>query len=639
MKEVTPATPYLASRPRRYSRRRVVVLAGAAGAAALAAACASPPPSQAPAPTGAPARTADKPVAAAPTAPAPIGTPTASGAAAPVPSTPGAAPTAAIASQSTGATAAKPSGSAPKRGGTVNAVVQNDWVKLDPIFETGSGGGFNMLFDTWVRWAKDPTSGIWSSTPNLIAEWDLKADAATFKLQKGIQFHDGTPWDAKAAKWNFDRMVFHPQSRYKGFFAGVDHTREDQAELEKLKDLNIQTFDFVSKAVEVVDEMTIRVKLARPLPAMLGTLASTPCSPVSPSAYQKLGKDAFARAPIGLGPYKFAEWKPGDRLVLEKNTSYWRMGVDEKPLPYVDKLSYRLVIDDSVRLLEVRSGNAHIMESVQGKDIAQVRSDPNLVFIDTDGQGISRRLTFDGKNPSSPFVKHPELRKAMLYGIDRATMAKTLGFDSGTPDKYIYQKSSFVYDETLPFYAYDKAKAQQMVKDVTTRDPSLLGPDGKIPITLTVISRAVDKTQAEMLKQMANDIGFNITIETLERAAYVAKIVQLPSKPGADYHISTVQNGISPDDPDLHPRSYFFSAGGQNYPHVDVFDGIIEKAAGTYDPAERKKLYREFMQMDYDLALMGYMWFQKYNWLHAKKLKNFTESAGGAWDLSKVWLD
>ncbi|MFN8521684.1 MAG: ABC transporter substrate-binding protein [Chloroflexota bacterium] len=556
---------------------------------------------------------------------------------------PGTAPTPAPAATAQQAPAQKPAeapkpAGAPKRGGTLTALVQNDWTSLDPPFEIGAGAGFNMLYDQWVVLEKDP-AGNWLPKPALLAEWDLKPDQATLKLQSGVKFHDGTPWDAKAAKWNLDRIIFHPQSRYRGNLAvAVDASKEDAAELEKLKDPSSEKFEFSSKAVEVVNDTTVRIKLSRPWAPLLSTLSEGPTFPVSPTAFAKAGKTAFGKAPVGAGPFKFVEWVPNTRVVLEKNPDYWRKGADGQALPYLDKVIYRLVIDDSVRLLELKSGNAQFTDSVQGKDIAGVRSDPSMVFIDSAEQGISRRLTFDGKNPNSPFVKHPELRRAIQHGIDRDALAKTLGFDSGTADKTLFPPGSFAHDPNAPYYAPDIPKAQQIVKDVLAKNPSL-AVDGKIPVNLTVISRAVDRQQSEILKQMASNIGFNLDIEVLERAAYVAKIVQLPGKPGADYHISTVQNPVTPLDPDSPLRAYFHSAGGQNYPHVSPFDEVIDKAAGTYDIAERKKLYSDFMKQDYDQCLMVYMWFQKYNWLHSAKVKGFTPGNGGSWNLSGVWME
>ena len=69
-----------------------------------------------------------------------------------------------------------------------------------------------MICGDWIGWEKND-KGQWGPVPDMIAEWDLKPDSVTLKIQKGIKFHDGTPWDAKAAKWNLDRAAFDPLLR------------------------------------------------------------------------------------------------------------------------------------------------------------------------------------------------------------------------------------------------------------------------------------------------------------------------------------------------------------------------------------------------------------------------------------------
>src|ERR671938_342027 len=114
--------------------------------------------------------------------------------------------------------------------------------------------------------------GVWNIGPSLFAEWNLEPSQITFKLQKGVRFHDGTPWDAKAAKWKLDRLIFHPGSLQRSLFAGIDASKEDKDALAKLNDPNLQKFEFASKAIEVVDESTVRVKLKGPSPGFVAGL-------------------------------------------------------------------------------------------------------------------------------------------------------------------------------------------------------------------------------------------------------------------------------------------------------------------------------------------------------------------------------
>src|SRR5260221_1336491 len=180
---------------------------------------------------------------------------------------------------------------APKRGGQLNIVVQNDWVTFDPPFNTAEPNGSNMIFGSWMNWLPD-ASGSWGPRPDMVAEWDAKPDSLTVKLQSGIKFHDGTAWDAKAAKWNLDRLIFHPASGLRANMRGVDVATEDQAALDKLKAEPNGPFTFQSKVVEAVDDRTVKIRLSTPNASIVSSLSGTGAAPVSPDAYNKVGKDA-----------------------------------------------------------------------------------------------------------------------------------------------------------------------------------------------------------------------------------------------------------------------------------------------------------------------------------------------------------
>ena len=98
----------------------------------------------------------------------------------------------------------------------------------------------------------------------------------------------------------------------------------------------------------MVDDSTIKVHLASPAPAFITNISNAIewTNPISPESYKKQGKDAFQRNPVGAGPFKFVEWRSGQSITLEKNPNYWRKAPDGQPFPYLDKIVYRLIIDD-----------------------------------------------------------------------------------------------------------------------------------------------------------------------------------------------------------------------------------------------------------------------------------------------------
>jgi peptide/nickel transport system substrate-binding protein len=530
----------------------------------------------------------------------------------------------------------------PKRGGTLVIGNQNDWVTMDPVFNTADSGPLDMIYGFWISWQKDPSTGVWGPHPEMVASWELQPNSLTLKLQPGIQFHDGTPWNANAAKWNLDRMIFDPASLMQGPLGGVDKSGEDPVELAKLKDTAGQTFDYSSKAVAVVDDMTVTFGLTGPQPAIIAALCkpSPWNNPISPTAYKKLGKTAYSHNPVGAGPYRFVEWQTGDHVLLERNPSYWKMGADGQPLPYLDRLNYRLFIDDSVRLQEMVTGDAQFTDLIQANDLNTVASNPNLSYIESDEQANTYRLIFDSTNANSPFYKSKLLRQAVLYALDRETMARLLGFGHGKALQYLLPRGDVGYDESSPSYAFDAARAQQAFNQAITAMPELVGSDGKIAFTLSSINREVDVKEAQLIKGMLDPIGFNTTIEILERAAWTAKLVKVPGKPGGSFDMSTMRNAPVPNDPDEQWRRYFDTTGGYNVAHLDdsKLDRMIDSAASTFDSGARTNAYKQLTQYTYDDPWYGYLWQQNWNWVFAKNLLNVAVQNFGYWKLSDVWL-
>lgn len=529
----------------------------------------------------------------------------------------------------------------PVRGGTLNVLVQNDWVTLDPLFNSAEPNGTNMIYGHWLLWEPDPDTGVWGPQPDMIATWDLGEREIVFGLQEGITFHDGTEWNAEVAKWNLDRMIFHPASTMKSYLSAVDTSNEDQAALDAIAD-DSSTFEYSSNAVEIVDDLTLRVNISQPIASILATLSVAVQwnSPISPTAYNERGRDMFARNPVGSGPFRFVEWQSGNQVVIERNPDYWKIGADGESLPYLDQIVYRLVIDDSVRLLELRSGGADFTELIQGKDIADVEADPALAIMQSESQGNNYRMIFDSTNTENPF-RHLKLRQAMLYALDREAMAQVIGFGAGYGRKYLLPRGSFAYNEELPFYWFDPDLAAQLLQEVIAEDPSVADGDGRVAVTLTVIDRAADKAQSEMIKQMADAVGFDVTIEILERAAWVAKLVSTPGQEGGVFQLATMRNPVAPSDPDIDWRTFYHSSGGFNVAHLNdpATDALIDEAAATYDEEARLAIYNQLQQAAFDDPWYGYLWQQNWNWAMQVDVQNFSEPVTNRWMFDDVWLD
>src|SRR5262249_9937163 len=150
-----------------------------------------------------------------------------------------------------------------------------------------------------------------------------------------------------------------------------------------------------------------------PTPSLLEQLNDGRTYMMSKVAFEKLGADQFGLTPVGTGPFTFVEWKKTDRVILKRNPDYWMKAADGQSLPYLDSIVYRLIIDDSVRILEMKAGSVDFTDLVQGKDVPAVTADQNLAYTEADWVGNTYRLIFNATG--GKFFDNPKLRQAALY--------------------------------------------------------------------------------------------------------------------------------------------------------------------------------------------------------------------------------
>lgn len=498
--------------------------------------------------------------------------------------------------------AASNAGVTPKRGGTFTAAIVNDWVTGDDIFP---------VLDTLV-FLKPDDKGAWRPVPGLIERWE-NPDPKTFVffLRRGVKFHDGSDFDAPYLKWNFDvwmkeKPTNERAAARKDVLEGID----------------------VNAPATVVDDYTMKLHLTRPVPNLLDSLAFSGNSVgvMSKVHYEKVGPEQAVRTPIGTGPFQLVEWRPSDRVILKRNENYWMKGADGKALPYLDGMTIRRIVDDSVRVIELQSENLNFGELLPSRQLRALKADPKLTVLDGPWCGQQYRMVFNAR--AGAFAKDLKLRQAALAAIDRETIAKTVGGESGAVARYFLLPGTMGYDETLPSHDFDLEKARRLMKESTR-------PEG-VEITFAVVSRELDKLTAEAVAQMWSKIGIRAKIDLLERAAWVKRLTS-----GQDYDAGVMRNPMTAADPDLFMRVILHSKGFFNTAHVasKEIDDALDRAAGTYDVSARAAAYREAQKADYDQAYYGYIWNQKWNWVFSRRLKGVPPPMRDDWDFRTAWID
>jgi peptide/nickel transport system substrate-binding protein len=256
---------------------------------------------------------------------------------------------------------------------------------------------------------------------------DAAAKTVTLTLNKGVKFHDGTNFDAQAAKWNLDQYIMEKTPGTENY-----------------------------KSVDVVDDYTIRINLAQWDNTVANNLAYQQGQMISPTAFQKNGKDWVVNNPIGTGPFQFVSWVKDVKATFKKFDQYWQKGK-----PYLDGVEYHVIADGQTRTLALRGGDIDLALSMAHKDIAGLEKDG---FVLSKGPKGVFNLTPDSANPASPFA-NIKVRQATQYAIDQDAIAKSIYFGIDVPSNQYSYKGHWAYNPTVNGYPYDPAKAKQLLAE------------------------------------------------------------------------------------------------------------------------------------------------------------------------------
>jgi peptide/nickel transport system substrate-binding protein len=318
---------------------------------------------------------------------------------------------------------------------------------FDPAETPGVITPFLTLYALHDALVKPMPSNAWA--PGLAESWTASKDGLTYEfvLRKGVRFHNGDPLTAEDVKFSFDR--------YKGGGATTLKARV--------------------AAVEIVDAQRIRFRMKQPWPDFM-TFYTTPATSAAwivPKKYmERVGDDAFKKAPVGAGPYRFVSFTPGVELVVEAYEGYWRK------TPAVKRLVFRSVPDESTRMVMVKRGETDIAYGLRGPDAEEVRRTPGLtlkVVLPT----VSQWLVFTQQwDPKSPWADR-RVRLAVNLAIDRKAFSDAEYLGYGRPAPSIIPRD-FEFYWAPPPYPYDPARAKRLLAEAAIRKASMRSRSGPI---------------------------------------------------------------------------------------------------------------------------------------------------------------
>jgi peptide/nickel transport system substrate-binding protein len=409
-------------------------------------------------------------------------------------------------------------------------------------------------------------------------QWSADSKALTLKLRQGVTFHDGEKFDAAAVKYNIERHKTMPGSNRRGELAPVS-------------------------SVDVIDAATVRLNLSAPFSPLLAQLADRAGMMVSPKAAQAEG-DKFGAKPVCSGPFRFVERVAQDRIVLERYPNYWN-----KNEIHFDKVIYLPIVDSTVRLANLKSGQLDFIERVGTSDVPALKSDARFGIsriTEIGYQGITINVGKSELAQKNPLGRDPRVREAFELALDRDGIAQVaMDGEADVGNQWVAPTNAF-YAKNVPIPKRDVAKAKALLQAAGVPNPSF---------TLMTPTTSDAQRIAQVVQSMVKEAGFDVKIQSTE----FATSLNMADKGDFEAYVLAWSGRA---DPDGNAFSFYGCKQPLNYagyckPEVDE---LLTKARTTLDPTERRKIYAELAAIVVNDRSIVYLFHRHWLWAYTNKL-------------------
>ncbi|MCP5367149.1 MAG: ABC transporter substrate-binding protein [Hyphomicrobiales bacterium] len=454
---------------------------------------------------------------------------------------------------------------------TLTIGLQAEPSSIDPHYHnlTPNNALLRDIFDRLIL--PDETQQL---KPGLAESWKALDDLTwEIKLRQGVKFHDGSPFTADDVLFTFERAPNVPNSP-SSFAIYVKN-----------------------KKVTKVDDHTIHITTEKPYPLMPNDLSTFSIISKKHGEGASTGDYNSGKAAIGTGPYKFVEWVPGDRIILQRNEDYW----GDKPA--YDKVVIKPIKSGPARVAALLAGDVDFIDNVPTVDINRLKKEGKVNVMDS----ISNRVIYlhlDQFRDDSPFVKangggaikNPirdvRVRRAMSMAINRDAIVERVMEGIAIPAGQLLPKGFFGVSPNLKPVKYDPAGAKKLLAEAGVPDGFELTVHGPNDRYIN------DAKICEAVAQMLTRVGIKTKVETMTKSVFFKRASRGGPDNTPEFSLVLVGWGAGTGEASsplksllmTYDKSKGYGASNRGRYSNPEMDAIVVQALSTVDDAKRQDL-------------------------------------------------
>jgi len=427
-------------------------------------------------------------------------------------------------------------------------------VTTDASSHEAAGYVFNGL----VRYDKDL-----KLEGELAESWEVSPDGRkiTFHLRKGVKWHDGAPFTSDDVMFTYRRMI---------------DPRTPTAYGEDFRQV---------RRAAAPDPHTFVVEYARPFAPALASWGMHVLPKHLLEKYPDISKSPLNKKPVGTGPYRFVDWKTGEKTVFDASPDYF------EGKPYIARVITRVITDQATMFLELKYGGVDIMtltppQYVRQTETAEFRKSFNKYKYTASG------YTYLGFRLSHPFFRDKRVRQAIAHAADKKALIDGVLLGLGQEATGPYKPGTWAYNPNVRKYPHDPVKAKALLAEAGWKEKDgVLVKDGQ-PFEFTVLTNAGNEARAKtaaILQQNLAEVGIRMKIRTVEWAAFINEFIDKRK-----FDAVILGWNITPD-PDQFDIWHSSKTGPKELNHVGFanpeVDRLLDEGRSTFDLEKRKKAY------------------------------------------------